>query len=106
MSPGGSVMTPGGERALEKENRMRTCVLSLCTLLSFTCRAGAGDDVFLLSYFESNGETGVFLAASEDGRTFKDLNDRRAVFTPPAWQGQNLTRDPAILFRYDVFHMG
>jgi beta-xylosidase len=65
----------------------------------------AQDEVFLLSYFRSNGETGVFLAASEDGRTFKDVNGGQAVFTPPAWEGQNLTRDPSIVFRDGLFHM-
>jgi len=84
---------------------MRNCILSLCAVLSVPCCAGADDDVFLLSYFKSNGETGVFLAWSEDGRTFKDLNDGRAIFTPPTWEGQNLTRDPSIVFRDGVFHM-
>ena len=65
----------------------------------------AQDELFLLSYFRSNGETGVFLAASEDGRMFKDLNDGRAVFAPPAWEGQNLTRDPSIVYRDGLFQM-
>ena len=84
---------------------MRNCLLNLCMLLSLPCCAGAGDDVFLLSYFKSNGETGVFLAWSEDGRVFKDLNEGKAVFTPPVWKDQNLTRDPSIVFRDGVFHM-
>ncbi len=67
--------------------------------------AGSEDDVFLLSYFKSNGETGVYLACSKDGLTFEDLNDGRPVFTPPDWQGQNLTRDPSILFRGGTFRM-
>jgi hypothetical protein len=67
--------------------------------------AGAGDDVFLLSYFKGNGETGVYLAASEDGRTFRDLNAGRPIFTPPEWPGQNLTRDPSILFHDGMFRM-
>jgi hypothetical protein len=68
-------------------------------------RAGAGADVFVLSYFRGNGETGVYLAASEDGRTFRDLNGGRPVFTPPDWPGQNLTRDPSILFHDGLFRM-
>ncbi len=67
--------------------------------------AGGGEDVFLLSYFKGNGESGVYLAASEDGRTFRDLNEGRPIFTPPDWVGQNLTRDPSILFRDGMFRM-
>lgn len=81
------------------------CVLSLCILLSSACGAASDNDVFVLSYFKSNGETGVFLAWSEDGLTFKDLNDGRAVFAPPAWENQNLTRDPSIVFRDGLFRM-
>jgi predicted GH43/DUF377 family glycosyl hydrolase len=84
---------------------MKNSVWSLVILAVCACCAGASDEVFLLSYFKSNGETGVFLACSEDGRTFGDLNDGRAVFMPPAWEGQNLTRDPSIVFRDGLFHM-
>lgn len=67
---------------------------------------GGEDAVFLLSYFKGNGETGVFLAASEDGLVFKDLNEGRPVFMmPPQWQGQNLTRDPSIVYHDGLFHM-
>jgi len=65
----------------------------------------ASDDAFLLSYFKGNGETGVYLAASEDGLTFRDLNEGRPVFVPPAWAGQNLTRDPSIVYRDGLFLM-
>ena len=65
----------------------------------------AANDVFLLSYFKGNGETGVYLAASDDGLTFQDLNAGRPVFTPPQWAGQNLTRDPSIVYRDGLFHM-
>jgi len=66
---------------------------------------GAGDEVFLFSYFKGNGETGVFLAASEDGLVFKDINGGRPVFAPPQWLGQNLTRDPSVVYRDGLFHM-
>ena len=74
-------------------------------VLVCSCCVEGGEDVFLLSYFKSNGETGVFLAWGEDGRTFQDLNSGRAVFTPPAWEEQNLTRDPSIVFHDGLFHM-
>ncbi|MCU0918505.1 MAG: hypothetical protein MUC88_28690 [Planctomycetes bacterium] len=65
----------------------------------------AADDVYLLSYFKGNGETGVYLAASGDGLTFQDLNEGKPVLTPPQWAGQNLTRDPSIVYREGLFHM-
>jgi len=86
---------------------MKTRMWMVLIVLAGVCGvcAAAGDEVFLLSYFKGNGETGVYLACSEDGRTFQDLNDGRPVFTPPDWPGQNLTRDPSIVFREGLFHM-
>jgi hypothetical protein len=84
---------------------MKGHIWSCMVVLVCSCCAGAAEDVFLLSYFKSNGETGVFLACSEDGLTFKDLNDGRAIFAPPVWPGQNLTRDPSIVFHNGLFHM-
>ncbi len=65
----------------------------------------AKDEVFILSYFRGNGETGVFLAASDDGFHFEPLNDDKPVFAPPKWPDQSLTRDPSILFHDGTFHM-
>ena len=63
----------------------------------------------LFPYFQSNGETGVFLAVSDDGLTFVDANGGRPIFTPPQWDAyepvQNLTRDPSIVYHDGVFHM-
>ncbi|MFM2241828.1 MAG: hypothetical protein RLZ97_683 [Verrucomicrobiota bacterium] len=59
----------------------------------------------LFSYFRDNGKDGVFLATTEDGREFKALNDDKPIFTPPKWRGQNLTRDPSILYHDGIFHM-
>lgn len=61
-------------------------------------------DVFLFVYFQGNGET-VYGAYSEDGRHFTSLNSGSPIFTPPAWSGQNLARDPSILYRNGKFHM-
>jgi hypothetical protein len=86
---------------------MKAWVSLVVVAIACTCcgAPGSGDEVFLLSYFKSNGETGVFLAVSEDGLTFKDLNEGRPVFTPPGWRDQSLTRDPSILFRDGLFRM-
>jgi beta-xylosidase len=85
---------------------MKGCAWMVGVVILSVCSVGfAGDDAILFSYFKNNGETGVFLAYSEDGITFKTLNDGRPVFTPPQWAGQNLTRDPSIVFHDGLFHM-
>jgi beta-xylosidase len=86
---------------------MRACVPVFVIAILSACSncSGAADEVFVLSYFKGNGETGVFLAYSEDGLTFRDLNEGRPVFAPPQWPGQDLTRDPSILYREGLFRM-
>ena len=61
-------------------------------------------DVFLFVYFQGNGET-VYGAVSEDGRRFTALNAGATLFTPPAWPGQNLARDPSVLYAEGKFHL-
>lgn len=57
------------------------------------------NEVLVLSFFRDNGQTGTFLAYSEDGLRFVALNDDKPVFAPAPWPGQNLTRDPSIVSR-------
>lgn len=80
---------------------MRRALL-LCGLLALAAR---GDDALLLTYFLDNGQHGVNLAASSNGVDFVPLNAGRPIFTPPAWPGQNLTRDASILHRDGTFHL-
>lgn len=56
------------------------------------------DAVLLFTYFRYDGVDGVHLALSNNGVDFVALNDDKAVFTPPQWPGQNLTRDASILY--------
>ena len=66
----------------------------------------AAEDVVLFPYFLNNGEAGVYLAASTDGRHFDSLNDGQPILTPPRWpDGQVLTRDPSICYHDGQFHM-
>jgi predicted GH43/DUF377 family glycosyl hydrolase len=66
----------------------------------------AGPPVLLFPYFDSNGENGVYMAWSDDGRTFHAVNDAKPIFEPPKWnQGQHLTRDPSIVYHDATFHM-
>lgn len=87
---------------------MRT--LAACALLALTCcRAEQGherqSELFLLPYFLGNGESGVYLAASHDGLHFDWLADGKPVLAAPKWKGENLTRDPSILYHEGRFHM-
>lgn len=61
----------------------------------------------LFTYFEGNGETGVFLKRSENGLDFETVNDGDPIFTPPtSWpEDQQLTRDPSVVYRKGTFHM-
>ena len=62
-------------------------------------------EVFLYSYFKGNGEDGLHLAYSEDGRTWKALNEDQSLLTPTAGDDK-LMRDPCLLYGPDRrFHM-
>lgn len=76
-----------------------------CLSLSLLVASAAAEQVMLFPYFDSNGENGVFLAASRDGREFVKVNDGKPIFRPPQWRGQSLTRDPSIVWHDGQFHM-
>lgn len=83
-------------------------ILALLLLLGASLPIFAQDrteDVLLFAYFRDNGQAGVFLAQSTDGITFEPLNENRPIFTPPNWPGQNLTRDPSIIYHDGVFRL-
>jgi hypothetical protein len=64
------------------------------------------EDVILFPYFDANGQNGVYLSWSKDGRNFEAANGGKPIFTPPQWGGgQNLTRDPSIVYHDGLFHM-
>lgn len=63
----------------------------------------ADGEVLLFSFFRGNGEAGTYLAWSEDGVHFQALNDDKPVFPPAPWPGQNLTRDPSLIYRDGKF---
>jgi hypothetical protein len=69
-----------------------------------TADLGLNDQVLLVAFFRGNGESGIFLAASEDGRRFTPLNNDQAVMKPAPWTKQNLTRDPSIVYHDGKFH--
>jgi hypothetical protein len=66
------------------------------------------ETIILFSYFEGNGESGVYLQTSDDGLTFEAVNNGQPIFSPPdsSWpENQRLTRDPSILYQNGTFHM-
>ena len=67
--------------------------------------AAQSQQVLLFPFFDGNGQGGVYLAWSNDGRVFHAINDGRPIFRPPQWKDQNLTRDPSITYEDGLFHM-
>lgn len=62
-------------------------------------------DVLLFTYFRNNGADGVHLAMTTNGMDFLPLNSDKAIFKPPQWPGQNLTRDASVLYQDGKFRM-
>lgn len=61
--------------------------------------------VYVFPYFQGNGESGLHLALSENGLRFEPVNDNRPVLNAPDWPGENLVRDPSVLYRDGTFHL-
>ena len=71
----------------------------------FTLPIWANEDVFVMSYFTGNGESGLHLCWSEDGLTWKTLNDGKPFMSPKVGE-HKLVRDPSIVQAPDgTFHM-
>lgn len=58
--------------------------------------ARADDDVLLFSFFRGNGEAGLFLAWSEDGVNWKEIQKDYVWLTPTVGESK-LMRDPCII---------
>lgn len=62
-------------------------------------------DVLLFSFFRGNGETGLYLAESQDGLRWRALHGDRPLLAPLVGESK-LMRDPSIVRGPDgVFHM-
>ncbi len=83
---------------------VRVLMILLVYLLFPTITIADKDEVLLLSFFRDNGQLGTYLAWSNDGVHFEPLNGDKSVFAPAPWPGQNLTRDPSIVYHDGVFH--
>ncbi|USN99477.1 MAG: family 43 glycosylhydrolase [Phycisphaeraceae bacterium] len=92
----------------------RQCTPAIAIAASVLCSradlagggTGATGSRYLFTYFQSNGETGVFLGVGSDALHIRPANFGTPIFTPPQWSdGQVLTRDPSIIYHDGVFHM-
>lgn len=83
-----------------------SAMLTTAVMAFTTLPTAIAADVVLFPYFLENGNSGIYLAASDDGRNFRPLNNGQPIFTPPQWpDGQHLTRDPSIVFHDGLFHL-
>jgi len=65
----------------------------------------AQEQIFMFSYFKGNGEDGLHLAYSRDGKKWKALNQDQSVLQPQVGEDK-LMRDPCIIQGPDgKFHM-
>lgn len=54
------------------------------------------ETIYLFSYFKGNGEDGLHLAYSEDGLSWKALNNDQSFLIPQVGEDK-LMRDPCII---------
>jgi hypothetical protein len=79
--------------------------LSLFLLFTTAIAYGQEKDLYLFSYFKSNGEDGLHLAISEDGYKWTAFNNDSSFLKPTAGVDK-LMRDPCIIKGPDnLFHM-
>ncbi len=93
-------------------NKSITTMAVLCGLMSGATAAHAQNTAYIYAYFEgpwpTGGESGVYLAYSEDGYTFHDMNDGNAVLSVEGMydETEDMMRDPSVVYGPDgKFHM-
>lgn len=79
-------------------------LISLCACAGGSPRADP-PVVYVFPFFQDNGQTGLYLAISDDGLRFESVNGGEPVLPAPDWPGGNLVRDPSILYRDGLFHL-
>jgi hypothetical protein len=67
-------------------------------------RAEDNDTLYAFTFFRDNGQDGVYLAISDDGLKWREVNASKPIMTPQV--GGKLTRDPSIVLGGDgKYHM-
>lgn len=83
----------------------RFLLLLFSVTLLFTACNSEEDEAYLFSYFVGNGEDGLHLAWSKDGKQWQALNDGQSFLKPTVGESK-LMRDPCITQTPDgTFHM-
>jgi hypothetical protein len=78
--------------------------IRICILAILACAASFAEDSYLFTSFRGNGETGVYLAVSRDGRKWTPLNEDKPWIKPE--QAGMLMRDPFLIRGPDkIWHM-
>jgi beta-xylosidase len=78
--------------------------LLLAVLASAAQPKAQGTEHYVFSFFRGNGETGIFLALSEDALNWREVNGGKPVLIPQV--GGKLTRDPSVCRGPDgAYHM-
>ncbi len=84
---------------------MKKGLLLMMLLLPALLVGCSEPEVYLFSYFKGNGEDGLHLAKSEDGRNWVSLRGDKS-FLKPELSKDKLMRDPCIIIGGDgLFHM-
>lgn len=84
---------------------MKKCLAMLLLVWGAFAAEAQKREVFLFSYFTHNGQDGLHLAYSEDGRNWKALKDGQSLLQP-ALGKEKLMRDPCIITGPNgMFHM-
>lgn len=85
-------------------NLLVAVAVAACTV-SPPIDATEDDSVLLFSFFRGNGETGLYLASSEDGLHWEEIRPRHVWLAPKVGESV-LMRDPSIIKGADgLFHM-
>ena len=83
---------------------MMRCALAMASVALLASAGPREETHYLFSYFRGNGEDGLHLACSTDGRTWTALNDDKPYLQSRV--GSRLMRDPCLLQGPDgTFHL-
>ena len=74
--------------------------------LTAAASAGGSAEAYLFTYFTGNGESGLHLAWSEDGSTWRSVAGGRSLLKSTLGRKEQLMRDPAVVRGPDgVYHL-
>ncbi|MGC9352650.1 MAG: hypothetical protein ACP5D9_02365 [Mariniphaga sp.] len=81
---------------INKRNMNRIIWIAGIFLFLLAACSRQEDEVYMFSFFQGNGEDGLYLAYSYDGLTWEALNNNQSFLTPQVGNDK-LIRDPCIV---------